>query len=356
MVVHHDKKAKYRVIKHTVAGIFSLLLIVLVTLYLFETNLKDVTLEFNGHVYAARTLETTISGFIEDNNIPFNDEHDYISIELDNELQEDSNKISIKTAIPVTIISDGVIKEEMTYLNSVGELLDDLKIPVYEQDILVDVTMETKLTPELSIEIIRVTKGVFVQTILMQNYIEIVENNTMAYNESNIIVPGELGEKKYVYEITYEDGVEVKRELTLEEVTIEPINQVLEYGTIPFKIDPLTGESFKYLISETFVATAYTLDPAECGGKVPGDPAYGITASGMVADVGIIAVDTSVIPFGTKVYIETLTGDFVNYGFAIAGDTGSGIKGNRIDLFMYEKQDALEWGIREVKVYFIYED
>ncbi len=356
MVVHHDRKAKYRVLKHTVAGIFSLLLIVLVTLYLFETNLKDVTLVFNGHVYAARTLETTISGFIEDNNIPFNDEHDYISVELDNELHEDSNEISIKTAIPVTIISDGVIREEMTYLDNVGELLDSLKIPIYEKDKLVNVTMETKLSNELIIEIIRVTKGVFVQTVVLQNYVDLVQNNTMAYNETNILVPGEFGEKKNVYEITYEDGTEVSRELTLEEVTKEPINQLIEYGTIPFKIDPLTGESFKYLVSETFVATAYTLDPAECGGKVPGDPAYGITASGMIADVGIIAVDTSVIPFGTKLYIETLTGDFINYGFAVAGDTGSGIKGNRIDLFMYDKQDALDWGIREVKVYFIYED
>ncbi|MCK5811961.1 MAG: G5 domain-containing protein [Clostridiales bacterium] len=356
MVVHHDKKAKYRVLKHSIAGIFSLLLIVLVTLYLFETNLKDVTLVFNGHVYAARTLETTISGFIEENNIPFNDEHDYISVEIDNELQEDSNKISIKTAIPVTIISDGVTREEMTYLDSVSELLDSLKIPVYEQDILVDVTMETKLIPELSIEIIRVTKGVFVQVVVLQSYVDIVENNTMEYNETNILIQGEFGEKKYVYEITYENKKEVKRELTLEEVTIKPVNQLIEYGTIPFKIDPITGKKFKYLISENFVATAYTLDPDECGGKVPGDPAYGITASGMTADVGVIAVDTSVIPFGTKVYIETLTGEFVNYGFAVAGDTGSGIKGNRIDLFMHDKQDALEWGIREVKVYFIYEN
>ena len=50
-------------------------------------------------------------------------------------------------------------------------------------------------------------------------------------------------------------------------------------------------------------ATAYTLDPAETGGKEPGDPAYGITKSGLPAEPGIIAVDPDIIPLFTRVYI-----------------------------------------------------
>jgi 3D (Asp-Asp-Asp) domain-containing protein len=49
------------------------------------------------------------------------------------------------------------------------------------------------------------------------------------------------------------------------------------------------------------------------------------TASGMKAQHGVVAVDPRVIPLGTRLNVE-------GYGNCIAGDTGSAIKGNRIDL------------------------
>ena len=57
----------------------------------------------------------------------------------------------------------------------------------------------------------------------------------------------------------------------------------------------------------------------------------------------VIAVDPSVIKLGTKVYVE-------GYGYAIAGDTGSAIKGNKIDVFMPTQSSALKWGRKTVKI------
>ena len=57
----------------------------------------------------------------------------------------------------------------------------------------------------------------------------------------------------------------------------------------------------------------------------------------------MIAVDPSVIPLGTKVYVE-------GYGYAIAGDTGGSIKGNKIDVFFPTKAEAFRWGCRKVKI------
>lgn len=86
------------------------------------------------------------------------------------------------------------------------------------------------------------------------------------------------------------------------------------------------------------VATAYT---AECEG------CSGITYTGINLNedrnAKVIAVDPSVIPLGSKVYVE-------GYGYAIAGDIGGAIKGNRIDIHLPTKQEALNWGVREVKV------
>lgn len=67
------------------------------------------------------------------------------------------------------------------------------------------------------------------------------------------------------------------------------------------------------------------------------------TATGLRAQHGVIAVDPRVIPLGTRVNVE-------GYGNAIAGDTGSAIKGNRIDLCFDTLAECNSYGKRTVKV------
>ena len=62
--------------------------------------------------------------------------------------------------------------------------------------------------------------------------------------------------------------------------------------------------------------------------------------------ISTIAVDPSVIPLGSKVYIP-------GYGYAIASDTGGAIKGNKIDLYLNSSQECTNWGRRPVTVYVI---
>ncbi|MDX1359484.1 MAG: 3D domain-containing protein, partial [Clostridia bacterium] len=185
--------------------------------------------------------------------------------------------------------------------------------------------------------------------------IHVVENPTKGQNERSLIQEGEYGEHSLMTEITYEDGVEVSREVIVNEVTREPVNEVIEVGIIPVKTIPGTNTTFLYSKVLTMSATAYTLDPAECGGKEPGDPGYGITKSGLPAEPGVIAVDPDVIPLFTRIYIETADGSWVDYGMAIAADIGSAIQGMEVDLFMWDKSEALRWGRRNVRVYIIYD-
>lgn len=76
------------------------------------------------------------------------------------------------------------------------------------------------------------------------------------------------------------------------------------------------------------------------------------TASGLPAAVGHIAVDPRVIPLGTKLYIQSLDGS-KDYGYAIAADTGTAIKGKYIDLFFNTYKESCQWGLRNVKVYIL---
>lgn len=85
-------------------------------------------------------------------------------------------------------------------------------------------------------------------------------------------------------------------------------------------------------------ATAYT---ANCEGCT------GITHTNLDLnknpDAKVIAVDPNVIPLGSIVYVE-------GYGYAKAEDTGGAIKGNKIDVFIPDKQAAINWGVRTVEV------
>ncbi len=85
-------------------------------------------------------------------------------------------------------------------------------------------------------------------------------------------------------------------------------------------------------------ATAYTAKCAGCSG---------ITSTGVDLNANpnakVIAVDPSVIPLGSKVYVE-------GYGYATAADTGGAIKGNKIDVHVPTKDEAYNWGNKTVKV------
>jgi 3D (Asp-Asp-Asp) domain-containing protein len=69
----------------------------------------------------------------------------------------------------------------------------------------------------------------------------------------------------------------------------------------------------------------------------------GKTASGLPVGLGVIAVDPSVIPLGTKVFVP-------GYGPAVAADTGTAIKGTIIDLWMPSTPQAQAWGRRTVTI------
>ncbi len=79
----------------------------------------------------------------------------------------------------------------------------------------------------------------------------------------------------------------------------------------------------------TVIATAYSL--------------HGGTSSGLPTGPGIVAVDPTVIPMGTRMTIP-------GYGEGIAADTGSGIKGNRIDLWFPTLAQAMAWGAKTVTI------
>ena len=127
---------------------------------------------------------------------------------------------------------------------------------------------------------------------------------------------------------------------TPNETSIEPINVVDGAENLTYNEDIETenlnaGEGFSYRAVMAMEATAYL--------PTDGDGA-GLTAMGIPATYGVVAVDPGIIPLGSRVYIP-------GYGEAIAADTGGAIYGYRIDLCMESYAEAMDFGRRVVTVY-----
>lgn len=101
---------------------------------------------------------------------------------------------------------------------------------------------------------------------------------------------------------------------------------------------PSRSDSDKVVKEFTVSASAFT---ANCNG-CSGTTATGINLKSN-PDMKVIAVDPDVIKLGTKVHVQ-------GYGYAIAGDTGGAIKGNKIDVFFPTKAEAYKWGRKDVKI------
>ena len=141
---------------------------------------------------------------------------------------------------------------------------------------------------------------------------------------SRTVQNGVNGEKEVVFKVTTRtDGVEVHREKVSEKILKKPLNEVVQEGlraTLPSR-GYFSGRRMLTMIPTTY-------DPYNCGGD-----GRGITATGLKARYGVVAVDPRFIPLGTKLYVD-------GYGYAIAADTGGAIKGNRIDLCVDSKHQA----------------
>jgi len=97
------------------------------------------------------------------------------------------------------------------------------------------------------------------------------------------------------------------------------------------------------------VATGYTAG-IESTGKTEDHPGYGITYSGVEVTRDLystIAADPNTFPIGTILFIP-------GYGYGVVADTGSAIKGNKIDLYFETVEDVYsDWGKQELDVYIV---
>ena len=203
------------------------------------------------------------------------------------------------------------------------------------------------------------------------------EDDTLEEGVMQMVQVGVPGLERTRYALTVENGTITNRTKTDVETLRKTMPQIIKVGTrkvtepvtepesttvdesSPFipeaevKIaeppktdDVLDFSSAKQLLVE---ATAYTNNPEDTvtyNGRVLTRSGYDVTDTILYEGMRIIAVDPAIIPLGTRVYVEGI-------GMAIALDTGSAIKGQKIDIMMDEKEEAVAFGRKPLTVWVI---
>ncbi len=155
----------------------------------------------------------------------------------------------------------------------------------------------------------------------------------------------ELGVDRTKYQPSLNEGVPIRKGLYIKLRTPEEIEAEERQAQMAQEQEPYVREGFietsrgamRYTDVMVMEASAYL--PTDGGGDC-------ITATGLPATHGVVAVDPDVIPLGTRVYIP-------GYGVAIAADTGGMIEGAMIDLCMESYDDCMDFGRRDIDVYIL---
>lgn len=152
-----------------------------------------------------------------------------------------------------------------------------------------------------------------------------------------VLEEGSDGKKVAIIRITYtKNGEEYEKEIVSTETTLPKDKKILRGTKIVWKTLDTPDGPTQYWKKLRVYATHYDSRCLGCNEW---------TAIGMRAGKGVIAVDPKVIPMRSKVYIP-------GYGVAVAGDTGSAIKGNIIDLGFDDARTA-GWSARFVDIYLL---
>ncbi len=311
---------------------------------------KDVVINDNGKLIVCKTMKNTFKEVLDQNDIDVSN-YDYISKPLETSLQNTKlNEINIKRAVPVYITVDGKQTEVMTYRDTVEEMFKDSPVKPEGIDRLEGAALQDKISRDMLLKIVRVGVNFISKQEDIPYTVQKKANSRLDFGVEKIVQAGQEGILEKQYKVITEDGAEVNRQLLSESILQNPVKMIVEFGTI---LNYMTsrGDTVRYTKVMDMKATAYTAS-FECTGKAPGHPLFGITATGIRAKKGVIAVDPKVIPLYTKVYVE-IDGKTPDYGYAIAADVGGAIKGNKIDLYYDSQEYVHKFGVKRVKVFIL---
>lgn len=323
-------------------------------------DMADVRVIINGESNYYRTSDKTVGDFFQNFEIKY-DENAKLNVSPSDEITG-SMRIIIDLPEKVNIYVNGKLEESFeTTEETVGKVVADYKKDKKDVDYKIEgVSSSAKVSDGMDIRLISIEDKTETENIEIPFETIKTETDELEKGTEKVKVQGVTGLKRITKTVHYEGGEKVGESEPSEKVVIEPVTQEILVGTHDTKAEEEAkkkaeeekkkaesnglktykgkSSSFTYSKVYTMNSSAYAPVTACCG------KSDGITASGMKAGYGVVAVDPRYIKLGTKLYVE-------GYGYAIAADTGGAIKGYKIDLCYNTYSEAVNYGRKNVKVY-----
>lgn len=319
------KKVIFR--KKLLPLILALVIILLVATGFVFAN-KKVQIAADGSTLVISTLHSKPEDVLVQAGIQLGSKDEY---RLSTAKLMDGTVITVQRAVPVTVSYQGKSQVLMTGKLTVGELAEGLGVQTERTKLIPD--GKTKIEPDMYIQVVTLTEKVIEREVVEHAATIRQPDPALEKGVERVVEDGQDGTKLTTVNVTFADGVEVSAKPISEKITTPAKPQIIHVGTRD-TVETSRG-AMRFSRIEMMEASAY----------LPTDgSAAGITATGVPARQGIVAVDPAVIPLGTRVYVQ-------GYGIALAADVGGAINGNRIDLCMENYNEAMRFGRRSVKVY-----
>lgn len=250
----------------------------------------------------------------------------------------------------------GEAMEATSYGETVKSLLQRLELTVGEGDRLSH-GLDTETFDAMELHIYRMLEQEQTYTVTLPPEMLYCCDPTLPAGTQRVLLQGRSGEVLRTASVTYINDREVSRQVQHDEILIQPVTGIMAVGTgrpepEPEDTRPVignglirlpTGETLCYTDTMRARATAYTHTDAGCDT---------VTATGTTVRVGTVAVDPTVIPYGTRMFVVSNDGCYI-YGLSVAEDCGGAIKGDRIDLYFPTTEECIQFGFRGCTIYFL---
>ena len=265
------------------------------------------------------------------------------------------SEITIQRSQSITVYNCGEKMEVTSYGETVQALLDRLGIPSYG-DYTVSLPLEAQTQDGMEIRVDCIVQMEQTYTMDMPFETTYCYDPTLPEGQEEVLVAGVTGQLSKTANVVYVNAEETSHTVLTENVIQQPVNQIVAVGT-GTELDAdsnapaigngvivtADGQVLTYSHSAQFKATAYTKTDEGCND---------ITATGTTVRVGTVAVDPTVVPYGTRMFIVTNDGSYI-YGIGTAEDCGGAIKENRLDLYFDTDAECWTFGVRNCTVYFL---
>lgn len=312
----------------------------------------DVTIKADGNVYKMQFNDGTVGYALYEAGVELNS-YDKINYDFTDELVPDM-QIEVTRFYNITLNINA--NESTVYVpkGTVKNALDYLEIYLSHED-TVSYDLNSQVEKGMYLTVNKIGYNERTESEVIPYATVTIKTDKLAKGEKEVETAGVNGERIVLIREKLVNGVVVESVETKELSKTDPIDEVVLEGTgssnnssfsksssasVEEPSVAVSGKPISYKSVLKGSCTAYTA------------PSGALTSTGRVAQVGYVAVNPNIIPYGTELYICSEDGNFV-YGYAIAADTGGALMDGSalVDLYYDTESECINFGRRTLCVY-----